>query len=59
MWFDSNPLVTDVDFPSVTTLTYSFETPPNPLSRQISVPLWPLVAMIDQFPFGKPSQPGL
>ena len=59
MWFDSYSFATGVDFPSATTLTYSYETPPNPLSRQTSVPLWPLVAMIDRFPFGKPNQPGL
>lgn len=59
MWLDSYPRATGIDFPSATTLTYLCETPPSPLSRQISVLLWPSVVMIDQFPFGKPNQPDL
>ena len=57
MWFDSYSLTTGIDFPSVTTLTYSCVTLPNQSSRQTSVPLWPLVVTIDLFLFGKPNPP--
>ena len=57
MWLGSHPLTTDIDFPSATTLTYSCVTLHNRSSRQISVPLWPLVVTIDLFLFGKPNLP--
>jgi len=59
MWIDSYPLTAGIDFPSATTLTYLCATPHNLSSRQISVPLWPLVVTIDRFLFGKPNPPDL
>jgi hypothetical protein len=59
MWFDSYSLATSTDFPSATTLIYLCATHRNPLSRQIYVPLWPSVVMIDLFLFGKPNPPDL
>jgi len=57
MWIDFYPLTADIDFHSATTLTYLCATPRNLLSRQTSVPLWPLAVMIDRFLFGKPNPP--